>query len=132
MSAPRDDHHIALHLEISTYTVAYERFSARSTQSRIASTGIHFCTPNYPRSLHLKNTPRDHYLSTLCSPRSPVMPKYAKIGHSYCHEINTNECGTWNVPVYVVSRIRYCDSNMRRVECIVSQVDRKVGCGLWL
>ena len=37
MSAPRDDHHIALHLEISTYTVAYERFSARSTQSRIAA-----------------------------------------------------------------------------------------------
>ena len=34
MSAPRDDHNIALHLEISTYTVAYERFSARSTQSR--------------------------------------------------------------------------------------------------
>ena len=91
MSAPRDDHNIALHLEISTYTVAYERFSARSTQSRIASTGIHFCTPNYPRSLQLKNTPRDRYLSALCSPRSPVMPKYAKIGHSYCHENYTNE-----------------------------------------
>ena len=91
MSAPRDHHNIALHLGINTYTVAYERCSARSTQSRLTGTGMHFCTPNYPRSLQLKNNPRDHYLSTLCYSRSLVMPKYAKIGHTYCRENYTNE-----------------------------------------
>ena len=51
--AIRDDHN-TLHLEINTYTVAYERFSARSTQSRIAAfvhtffMYCHFCISKIP------------------------------------------------------------------------------------